>query len=159
MFSFIIYDRTDKSFYAVRDHVGITPLYIGYGADGSIWFASEMKALATECARFEVFLPGHYYSSKQGGMHRWYNPLWRDPSNPTKPYDKMALRTAFETAVRRRMMSDVPWGVLLSGGLDSSLVASVASRIMKASGQNGTGDHVNWYKHAMHESHHPIIPH
>jgi asparagine synthetase B (glutamine-hydrolysing) len=62
MFSFIIFDKTDRSFYAVRDHVGITPLYIGYGADGSIWFASEMKALAQDCARFEQFLPGHYYS-------------------------------------------------------------------------------------------------
>ena len=62
MFSFIIYDKSDRSFYAVRDHVGITPLYIGYGTDGSVWFASEMKALAQDCARFEQFLPGHYYT-------------------------------------------------------------------------------------------------
>ena len=64
MFSFIIYDRRDQSFYAVRDHVGITPLYIGYAADGGIWIASEMKSLASECSRFEQFPPGHFYSSK-----------------------------------------------------------------------------------------------
>lgn len=142
MFSFIIYDRTDNSYFAVRDHVGITPLYIGYGIDGSIWFASEMKALATECARFEPFLPGHFYSSKQAKMTRWYNPLWREPTSPFKPYDKLSLRAAFERAVKRRMMSDVPWGVLLSGGLDSSLVASVASRIMK---NTQPTDKENWF--------------
>jgi len=144
MFSFLIYDRRDKSYAAVRDHVGITPLYIGYGADGSVWFASEMKALATECARFEVFPPGHFYSSKGGQLTRWYNPVWRQPGSVYRPYDKLALRSAFEVAVRRRMMSDVPWGVLLSGGLDSSLVAAVASRTMKSRSSEG-GDHVNWF--------------
>jgi asparagine synthase (glutamine-hydrolysing) len=115
MFSFIIYDRKDRSFCAVRDHVGITPLYIGYGADGSIWFSSEMKGLAADCARFEVFPPGHYYSSKAGNKFiRWYDPNWRHNIIPKVPYDPLVLRTAFENSVKRRMMSDVPWGVLLS---------------------------------------------
>jgi asparagine synthase (glutamine-hydrolysing) len=70
MFSFIIYDRRDRSFAAVRDHVGITPLYIGYGADGSTWITSEMKALSNDCARFEVFPPGHYYNSKTKSFTR-----------------------------------------------------------------------------------------
>jgi asparagine synthase (glutamine-hydrolysing) len=92
MFSFVIYDRRDKSYYAVRDHVGITPLYLGYGTDGSVWIASEMKALATDCATFQPFLPGHYYSSKDGGkMVKWYNPNWGQqiiPKNKSKdgPY-------------------------------------------------------------------------
>ena len=144
MFSFIIFDKKDRSYYAVRDHVGITPLYIGYGADGSIWFSSEMKSIAAECARFEQFLPGHYFSSKEGGMKRWYNPIWMQPALPTNPYNALELRTAFEKAVKRRMMSDVPWGVLLSGGLDSSLVASVASRIMKRSQEEELGNS-NWF--------------
>lgn len=145
MFSFVIYDRKDKSFAAVRDHMGITPLYIGYGSDGSVWFASEMKALAAECARFDQFPPGHYYSSKTGQLTRWYNPIWRQPTMPTNKYDSTVLREAFEKAVKRRMMSDVPWGVLLSGGLDSSLVASVASRIVKRRQQAQGADHLGWF--------------
>ncbi len=132
MFSLIIYDKRDKSYYAVRDQCGITPLYIGYGSDGSVWIGSEMKALATSCARFEPFLPGHYFSSKEGKMVRWYNPVWMEPAIPTNSYHKATLRAAFEKSVKRRMMSDVPWGVLLSGGLDSSLVASVASRLLQS---------------------------
>lgn len=116
MFSFIIYDRRDGSFHAARDHMGITPLYIGYGADGSTWIASEMKALAVDCARFEVFPPGHYYSSVDKSLTRWYNPTWTTEMIPSTPYDPSLLRTTFESAVKRRMMSDVPWGVLLSGG-------------------------------------------
>lgn len=125
MFSFIIYDRRDDSYYAVRDHVGITPLYLGYGTDGSVWFASEMKALSENCARFEPFPPGHFFSSKLEGdkLRRWFEPLWRQPGHaPTAPYDKLLLRTAFEDAVKRRMMSDVPWGVLLSGRSKAGVV-------------------------------------
>lgn len=143
MFSFIIYDRRDKSFAAVRDHMGITPLYIGYGNDGSVWIASEMKALAADCARFQQFPPGHVYSSKTKEFTRWYNPVWMQELMPSKPFDAVALRTSFEAAVKRRMMSDVPWGVLLSGGLDSSLVASVAIRLMKQN--EGADSHLNWF--------------
>jgi asparagine synthase (glutamine-hydrolysing) len=130
MFSFIIYDRRDRSFLVVRDHVGITPLYIGWGNDGSTWIASEMKALSCDCSQFQQFLPGHIYSSKTGQMVKWYKPNWMENMIPKNPYVKNELREAFVKAVRRRMMSDVPWGVLLSGGLDSSLVASVACRII-----------------------------
>lgn len=145
MFSFVIYDKRDRSFAAVRDHVGITPLYIGYGADGSIWFASEMKSLANDCTRFEQFPPGHYYDSKTGKFTQWYNPVWKQPSPlPSTPYEPKVLREAFESAVKRHIMSDVPWGVLLSGGLDSSLVAAVASRILKRHHSTEHG-HLNWY--------------
>lgn len=142
MFSFIIFDKRDQSYVAVRDHVGKTPLYIGYGPDGSTWIASEMKAIAPDCATFECFPPGHIYSSKTREFKRWYNPSWLEPTIPTTPFDATKLREAFETAVRRRMMSDVPWGVLLSGGLDSSLVASIASRFIK---RGDGGDHTNWF--------------
>uniref|UniRef100_A0A977Q795 Asparagine synthetase [glutamine-hydrolyzing] n=1 Tax=Vitis vinifera TaxID=29760 RepID=A0A977Q795_VITVI len=130
MFSFVLLDTRDKSFIAARDAIGITPLYIGWGLDGSIWFASEMKALSDDCERFMSFLPGHYYSSKRGELRRWYNPPWYSEHIPSTPYDPLVLREAFEKAVIKRLMTDVPFGVLLSGGLDSSLVASVASRYM-----------------------------
>ncbi|KAM7262251.1 hypothetical protein ACFE04_021328 [Oxalis oulophora] len=128
MFSFVLFDTRDKSFIAARDAIGITPLYMGWGPDGSIWFASEMKALIDDCERLISFPPGHIYSSKQGGLRRWYNPVWFSEQIPTTPYEPLVLREAFEKSVEKRLMSDVPFGVLLSGGLDSSLVAAVASR-------------------------------
>lgn len=129
MFSFVLYDYEKDFFLAARDHMGITPLYYGYGADGSVWFASEMKALEEGCVRFEVFPPGHVFTSDTETCTPWYQPNWYAPEHiGTTPLDLMALRHAFEASVKRRMMSDVPWGVLLSGGLDSSLVASIAVR-------------------------------
>ncbi|PPS05585.1 hypothetical protein GOBAR_AA15062 [Gossypium barbadense] len=143
MFSFVLLDTRDKSFIAARDAIGITPLYIGWGLDGSVLFASEMKALSDDCEQFMSFLPGHIYSSKQGALRRWYNPPWYSEKIPSTPYDPKVLREAFEKAfskpstgilvlillaVFKRLMTDVPFGVLLSGGLDSSLVAAVAAR-------------------------------
>jgi asparagine synthase (glutamine-hydrolysing) len=129
MFSFVLVDLRDKSFIAARDPIGITPLYLGWGNDGGVYFASEMKALKDDCERFEVFPPGHLYSSKSGGLRRYFNPPWYSGTMiPNTPYDPTVLRTAFEKAVIKRLMTDVPFGVLLSGGLDSSLVAAVASR-------------------------------
>ncbi|CAM0953539.1 unnamed protein product [Alopecurus aequalis] len=128
MFSFVLLDTRDKSFIAARDAIGICPLYMGWGLDGSIWFSSEMKALSDDCERFISFPPGHLYSSKTGALRRWYNPPWFSESIPSTPYDPLLIRESFEKAVIKRLMTDVPFGVLLSGGLDSSLVASVVSR-------------------------------
>jgi len=96
VFSFVVYDNADSSFIVARDAIGVTPLYIGWGQDGSIWFASEMKALHDDCERFEIFPPGHIYSSKAGGMRRWYNPPWYLEAIPSTPYDPLSLRPAFE---------------------------------------------------------------
>ncbi|TMW58366.1 hypothetical protein Poli38472_009925 [Pythium oligandrum] len=129
MFSFVLYDAKKQVLIAARDHMGITPLYYGYGADGSVWFASELKALEHGCVRFEPFPPGHFFSTESESFTQWYNPSWFDSEHMGEtPLDLMTLRTSFESAVKRRMMADVPWGVLLSGGLDSSLVASIAVR-------------------------------
>ncbi|GMH60804.1 hypothetical protein TrLO_g13623 [Triparma laevis f. longispina] len=137
MFSFVLHDSKTDTFVAVRDHMGITPLYIGWGDDGSTWFASEMKALVGHCKVLKQFPPGHVYCNKGKDAKqfvRWYSPDYVTDVTPvggplpTQAYNASALRNAFEAAVVRRMMSDVPWGVLLSGGLDSSLVASIASR-------------------------------
>lgn len=136
MFSFILHDKSKDLFYIVRDHIGITPLYIGWGDDGSIYVASEMKGLVDQCTKFRSFPPGHIYTNKgpyANEFTRWYKPAWAPDLKPglpppTEEYDADRLRTAFERSVVRRMMSDVPWGVLLSGGLDSSLVASICAR-------------------------------
>ncbi|GMI43347.1 hypothetical protein TrCOL_g9818 [Triparma columacea] len=135
MFSFVLHDSSTNTFTAVRDHIGITPLYIGWGNDGSIWFSSEMKAIVKHCVSLQQFPPGHMFVN--GEFVRWYKPKFIVEETPiggplpTEPYNAMALREGFTKAVVRRMMSDVPWGVLLSGGLDSSLVASIASRHIK----------------------------
>ncbi|KAM0953202.1 putative asparagine synthase (glutamine-hydrolyzing) [Dioscorea sansibarensis] len=131
MFSFVLLDTRDNSFIVARDAIGVTSLYIGWSLDGSVWISSEMKGLIDDCEHFETFPPGHIYSSKAGGIKRWYNHPWYSESIPSAPYDPLLLRKAFEDAVIKRLMSDVPFGVLLSGGLDSSLVAAVTSRYLK----------------------------
>jgi asparagine synthase (glutamine-hydrolysing) len=102
--------------------------YIGYGRDGSLWFASEMKALKDDCERVEEFPPGHYYSSETGEFRRYYNAPWVSEQIPTGKLDLQVLQKSLEAAVVKRLMTDVPYGVLLSGGLDSSIIASIAAR-------------------------------
>lgn len=127
-FAFVISDSVSGDFMAARDHMGIVPLYYGKTQDGAVWFASEMKALAGLVDQVAVVPPGHLYSSRTGGLVQWYRPDWHGETVPDRPEDLSRLRQAFEAAVVKRLMSDVPWGVLLSGGLDSSLVASITAR-------------------------------
>ncbi|OIV95512.1 hypothetical protein TanjilG_25183 [Lupinus angustifolius] len=130
IFSFVLLDTRDNSFLVARDAIGVTSLYIGWGLDGSVWISSELKGLNDDCEHFECFPPGHLYSSKEREFRRWYNPPWFSEAIPSAPYDPLALRLAFEKAVIKRLMTDVPFGVLLSGGLDSSLVASITARYL-----------------------------
>ncbi|MBA0564990.1 hypothetical protein Golob_009891 [Gossypium lobatum] len=144
IFSFVLLDTRDNSFIVARDAIGVTSLYIGWGLDGSVWISSEMKGLNDDCEHFETFPPGHLYTSKSRGFRRWYNPPWFSESIPSVPYDPLVLRRAFENAVIKRLMTDVPFGVLLSGGLDSSLVASITARYLagtKAAKQWGSQLH------------------
>ena len=133
-FAFVILDSESGEVYAARDPIGVNSLYWGTGLDGSTWFASEAKALVRGgCVNIEMFPPGHYYTSQDGGrLVRYYNPAWLDVAAATAPIDLPALRGAFTAAVDKRMMADVPYGVLLSGGLDSSLCASVITRLKRA---------------------------
>jgi len=129
MFAFVMSNSKTGEFLAARDHMGICPLYFGVGKDGSLWFASEMKALVEDCIKFEEFPPGHYMSNNTGSQpKRWYNAPWVSEEIPHEELNLEHLRKTFEKAVIKRLMTDVPYGVLLSGGLDSSLVASIASR-------------------------------
>ena len=128
-FSFALYDTASETYYIARDPLGVTSLYHGWTAEGAHMVASELKALTQHCESIEVFPPGHYFSSKTGKLVRYYNPVWRDSSFlPSTAADLAQIRAGLETAVRKRLMADVPYGVLLSGGLDSSLVAAIANR-------------------------------
>jgi len=130
IWAFVLSDERNDRFIAARDHMGIIPLYYGHDAEGAVWVSSEMKALADACVTFEDFPPGHYFDSRGGKVLPWYRPLWHDETRvPTDTLDLPRLRQGLEDAVERQLMSDVPFGVLLSGGLDSSLIASIAARI------------------------------
>ena len=126
IFAFALYDEEQDVFLIARDHIGVIPLYIGYNADGKVFVASELKALEGECERYEPFLPGHYYWSKAPGMKPWYKRDWMEYDNvKDNPASSDAIRKSLCAAVKRQMMSDVPYGVLLSGGLDSSVISAI----------------------------------
>ncbi|EWG40122.1 asparagine synthetase [Fusarium verticillioides 7600] len=131
MFSFVLYDKKQDRTIAARDPIGITTFYQGWSSKepGTVYFASELKCLHSVCDKIVAFPPGHVYDSKTGETTRYFNPSWWDPKKvPSNPVDYKVLRHALEKAVRKRLMAEVPFGVLLSGGLDSSLTASIAQR-------------------------------
>lgn len=129
IFAFVIYDPKDGDYFIARDHIGINPLYWGRDGEGNLYVASEMKALHDICTKVEVFPPGHYYKGSEGKLVQWYKPNWAEPGFiPEKPADLDALREALIAAVKRQLMCDVPYGLLISGGVDSSIIAAVAAR-------------------------------
>ena len=129
IFAFALYDEERDEFLIARDPIGVIPLYIGYDADGTVYCASELKALEGQCERYEPFPPGHYYWSREGKMTRWYKREWTDyDAVKDNPASVNELHDALEAAVQRQLMSDVPYGVLLSGGLDSSIISAVAKK-------------------------------
>ncbi|MCA1714813.1 MAG: asparagine synthase B, partial [Gammaproteobacteria bacterium] len=129
IFAFALWNRTRGRAIIARDPIGVCPLYWGHDREGRLRVASEMKSLADTCADVAQFPPGHWYDTATGTLHQYYARPWRDYATVEGvDVDLQALREAFERAVHRQLMSDVPYGVLLSGGLDSSLVAAVAAR-------------------------------
>lgn len=129
IFAFALYDVERDEYLIARDHIGIIPLYIGKDNEGLLYVSSELKALEGICDEIEPFLPGHYYWSREGKMHRWYQRDWMDydavKDNQTSVEE---LHDALEAAVQRQLMCDVPYGVLLSGGLDSSVISAIAKK-------------------------------
>ncbi len=132
IFAFALYD-IEKDLYLVgRDHIGIIPLYQGWDAEGRYYVASEMKALEGTCTEIREFLPGTYFWSETGKTETWYKRDWMEwDAVKDRVTDLKALRAGLEAAVKRQLMSDVPYGVLLSGGLDSSVIAAVTQKFAK----------------------------
>ena len=129
IFGFALYDVENDSYLIARDHIGVIPLYIGWDKYGNFYVASELKALEGYCNKIELFLPGHYWDSKEGEMTKWYERDWVEFDAVKNNQTNIDLiRTELEAAVHRQLMSDVPYGVLLSGGLDSSIVSVIAKK-------------------------------
>lgn len=149
IFAFALYDEETDDYLIARDPIGVIPLYIGRDKEGRIYFGSELKALEGFCDEYEPFMPGHYYWGREGKMHRWYTRDWMDYDavkyNYTPAADRSdagvsaaastdynaqvkAVRDALQASVQRQLMSDVPYGVLLSGGLDSSVISAIAKK-------------------------------
>lgn len=139
IFAFALYDKEKDEFLIARDPIGVIPLYIGYDNDGKVYCASELKALEGYCQHYEPFLPGHYYYSKEGKMKKWYKRDWEEyKAVKDNSASSLLIKEALESSVKRQLMSDVPYGVLLSGGLDSSIVSAIAKKY--ASKRIETGD-------------------
>ncbi|MEL4455877.1 asparagine synthase B [Lutimonas vermicola] len=145
IFGFAIYDAEKDEYFVARDHMGIIPLYIGWDANGTFYVASELKALEGVCTKIELFPPGHYLSSKDGELSRWYKRDWTEfdavKENQTSIDE---LHDALEAAVHRQLMSDVPYGVLLSGGLDSSVTSALAKKYAEKRVESGDTQEAWW---------------
>ncbi len=129
IFGFALYDVEKDEYFIARDHAGLIPLYIGWDQNGTFYVASELKALEGVCSKIELFPPGHYMSSKDGAFVKWYHREWRDYEAVKENETSIAaVKKSLEDAVHRQLMSDVPYGVLLSGGLDSSVISAIAKK-------------------------------
>ena len=145
MFAFCLYDEEQDSYLIARDHIGIIPLYIGWDMKGNFYVASEMKALTPVCNRIETFPPGHYLSSEEGEIKPYYKRDWHSyDAVKDNTSSKEELRTALEASIKSHLMTDVPYGVLLSGGLDSSIVSAVAHKFASRRIENDEQSQAWW---------------
>ena len=129
IFGFALYDVENDTYFIARDHMGIIPLYIGWDQNGTFYVASELKALEGVCTKIQLFPPGHYMSSTDGQFVKWYKREWTEYDAVKENETSIAeVKKALEDAVHRQLMSDVPYGVLLSGGLDSSVTSAIAKK-------------------------------
>ena len=132
IFGFVLYDSYNDQYLIARDHMGIIPLYIGWDKFGTFYVASELKALEGVCNKIEIFPPGHYMTKDNSKPVKWYKRDWMEYSSVSDNKTNIdELQDALEQAVHRQLMSDVPYGVLLSGGLDSSITSALAKKYSK----------------------------
>ena len=145
IFGFAIYDAENDEYFVARDHMGIIPLYMGWDQNGTFYVASELKALEGTCTKIELFPPGHYLHSSDGELKKWYTRDWMDydvvKENETSIQE---IKEALEAAVHRQLMSDVPYGVLLSGGLDSSVTSAIAKKYAQKRVESGDTKDAWW---------------
>jgi asparagine synthase (glutamine-hydrolysing) len=145
IFGFAVYDVENDTYFLARDHMGIIPLYIGWDQNGTFYVASELKALEPFCTKIELFPPGHYFYSKDDAFVQWYKRDWTDYEAVVDNQTSIeAIKTALEAAVRRQLMSDVPYGVLLSGGLDSSVTSAIAKKYAQRRVESGDTKEAWW---------------
>lgn len=146
IFAFALYDEDNDAYLIGRDHMGIVPLYMGWDRNGSFYVASELKSLEGVCNKIEEFLPGHFLYSKDGQeLQQWYKRDWINFDNvKDNETDISAIRKGLEEAVHRQLMSDVPYGVLLSGGLDSTIIAAVTAKFARQRIESGDTQEA-WY--------------
>ena len=145
IFGFAVYDVENDTYFLARDHMGIIPLYIGWDQNGTFYVASELKALEPFCTKIELFPPGHYFYSKDNAFVQWYKRDWTDYDAVVDNQTSIeAIKTALEAAVRRQLMSDVPYGVLLSGGLDSSVTSAIAKKYAQRRIESGDTKEAWW---------------
>ncbi len=145
IFAFALYDKEKDEYFIARDHMGIIPLYMGRDGNGTLFVSSELKALEGVCKTIEVFPPGHYLHSRDGKLVQWYKRDWEAYENVKNNKSSIeALRKSLEDAVHRQLMSDVPYGVLLSGGLDSSIIAAVAKKYADKRVESGDKEAAWW---------------
>ena len=145
IFAFALYDEEKDDFLIARDPIGVIPLYIGHDTDGKVYVASELKALEGFCETYEPFLPGHYYLGSEGKMVRWYKRDWMNyDAVKDNPESVEVVREGLMDAVKRQLMCDVPYGVLLSGGLDSSVISAIAEKYSAMRIESGDTDRAWW---------------
>lgn len=145
IFAFALYDEEKDDFLIARDPIGVIPLYIGHDTDGKVYVASELKALEGFCETYEPFLPGHYYLGSEGKMVRWYKRDWMNyDAVKDNPASVEVVREGLMDAVKRQLMCDVPYGVLLSGGLDSSIISAIAEKYSAMRIESGDTDRAWW---------------
>jgi asparagine synthase (glutamine-hydrolysing) len=145
IFAFVIYDPRDGDFFIARDHIGINPLYWGRDGKGTLFVSSELKAIHDVCPKVEVFPPGHYYRAAEGKLTKWYDPEWARPGViPRKTTGPAEVRAALEAAVKRQLMCDVPYGLLISGGVDSSIIAAIAAKHSERRVETGEKEKAWW---------------
>ncbi len=145
IFAFALYDSDNDTYFIARDHMGIIPLYIGWDEKGTLYVASELKSLEGVCSKIELFPPGHYLESNKEDYVKWYNPEWVKFNNVSDATTSISeLHDSLSSAVKRQLMSDVPYGVLLSGGLDSSITSALAKRFSSKRIESGDTQDAWW---------------
>ena len=145
IFAFALYDTDNDTYFIARDHMGIIPLYIGWDEKGTLYVASELKSLEGVCSKIELFPPGHYLESNKEDYVKWYNPEWVKFNNVSDAKTSISeLHDSLSSAVKRQLMSDVPYGVLLSGGLDSSITSALAKRFSSKRIESGDTQDAWW---------------